>query len=192
MIQRGQPVGHENRLDQVRAIARRVSRDFGLEIFDVQLRRESVGWVLRVVIDRPPRATGPGATGPGASEPDEVSVVDCQRVSHDVSVVLDAEFTFEHAYTLEVSSPGLDRPLRHPGDCRRFRGRRAQFVTSEAVDGQRHLAGRIADVEETATSPGVARPGVMPGDAAIVIEVGRRVHRIPWALVTRARLEVEF
>ena len=121
-----------------------------------------------------------------------MSVVDCQRVSHDVSVVLDAEFTFEHAYTLEVSSPGLDRPLRHPGDCRRFRGRRAQFVTSEAVDGQRHLAGRIADVEETATSPGVARPGVMPGDAAIVIEAGRRVHRIPWALVTRARLEVEF
>ncbi len=121
-----------------------------------------------------------------------MSVADCQRVSHDVSAVLDAEFTFEHAYTLEVSSPGLDRPLRHPDDCRRFQGRRAQFVTSEAVDGQRHLTGRIADVEETATSLGVARPGVIPGDAAIVIEAGRRVHRIPWALVTRARLEVEF
>ena len=188
VISRGQPVDHENHLDQVRAIAGRVGRDFGLEIFDVQLRRESIGWVLRVVIDRPPRATGPAAS----SEGDEVSVTDCQHVSNDVSAVLDAEFSFEHPYTLEVSSPGLDRPLRHPDDCRRFHGRRAQFVTSEAVDGKRHLTGRIADVDETPAASGETRHAGASRSTEIVLEAGRRVHRIPWALVTRARLEVEF
>ena len=168
------------RVAQVCSIAERVARDFGLDVFDVQLRRESGGWLLRIVIDRPPGADG--EDGDAASE--AVTVEDCQRVSTDVSVVLDAEFDFEHSYTLEVSSPGLDRPLRHLGDCRRFRGRLARFVTAEAVDGQQFICGRIADVEQTAGgSPEV--------EGRVVVNVGRRVHRIPWTLVTRARLEVE-
>ena len=101
-----------------------------------------------------------------------------------MSVVLDVEFDFKHPYTLEVSSPGLDRPLRHPGDCRRFRGRLARFVTSEAVDGQRFLRGRIAGVEPDGG-------GTPEAQRRVVVRAGRRVHRIPWALVTRARLEVE-
>lgn len=169
------------RVAQVRSIAERVARDFGLDVFDVQLRRESAGWLLRIVIDRP--APAAGEDGGAAGEP--VTLDDCQRVSTDVSVVLDVEFDFEHPYTLEVSSPGLDRPLRHPGDCRRFRGRLARFVTSEAVDGQRFLRGRIAGVEPA----GVGTPETP--SRVVVVRAGRRVHRIPWALVTRARLEVE-
>lgn len=170
----------EGRVAQVRAIAERVARDFGLDVFDVQLRRESVGWLLRIVIDRPP-----GATGQHDDAADEsVTLDDCQRVSTDVGVVLDVEFDFEHPYTLEVSSPGLDRPLRHLGDCRRFRGRLARFVMSEAVDGQQFICGRIAGVES-----GGEEPRDTPG--RVVVNVGRRVHRIPWVLVTRARLEVE-
>lgn len=167
---------------QARSIAERVARDAGLEIFDVQLRREAIGWVLRIVIDRP--AAAQDAT-PSA---EVVTVADCQRVSGDVGTALDVEFAFEHAYTLEVSSPGLDRPLRHIADCRRFRGRLAQFVTSAPVDRQRHLAGRIVAVEDTAAAPGT----VDAPDAEIVIETGRGRHRIPWSLVSRARLEVEF
>jgi ribosome maturation factor RimP len=170
----------EGRVAQAWSIAERIARDFGLDVFDVQLRRESLGWLLRIVIDRPPSATG--RDGDAASE--AVTVDDCQRVSTDVSVVLDAEFELEHAYTLEVSSPGLDRPLRHPGDCRRFRGRLARFVTSETVDGQQFICGRIVGVEPAGDAPSAAR-------AYIVVSVGPRVHRIPWALVTRARLEVE-
>ena len=109
----------DDRLRQVSSIADRVARGFGLEVFDVQLRREAIGWVLRVVIDRAPSS---GDTAENAMT-EAVTVDDCQRVSTDVGVVLDAEFPFEHAYTLEVSSPGLDRPLRHVGDCRRFAGR---------------------------------------------------------------------
>ena len=115
---------------------------------------------------------------------ESVTLDDCQRVSTDVGVVLDVEFDFEHPYTLEVSSPGLDRPLRHLGDCRRFRGRLARFVMSEAVDGQQFICGRIAGVES-----GGEEPRDTPG--RVVVNVGRRVHRIPWVLVTRARLEVE-
>ena len=170
----------EGRVAQVWAIAERVARDFGLDVFDVQLRRESVGWLLRIVIDRPPSATGENGNATGES----VTLDDCQRVSTDVNVVLDVEFDFEHPYTLEVSSPGLDRPLRHLGDCRRFRGRLARFVMSEAVDGQQFICGRIAGVE-----PGDKEPQDTRG--RVVVNVGRRVHRIPWALVTKARLEVE-
>ena len=170
----------EGRVAQVWSIAERVARDSGLDVFDVQLRRESTGWLLRIVIDR--RPDGAGEVGGAAA--DAVTLDDCARVSTDVSVVLDAEFDFEHPYTLEVSSPGLDRPLRHVDDCRRFRGRLARFVTSEAVDGQRFICGRIAGVE-----PGGGEP---PEQAAlVVVTAGKRVHRIPWALVTRARLEVE-
>ena len=172
----------EDRLRQARSIAERFARDAGLEIFDVQLRREAIGWVLRVVIDRPA-----GSRDDVAAE-EAVSVADCQRVSRDVSAALDVEFTFEHAYTLEVSSPGLDRPLRGVADCRRFRGRLAKFVTTAPVDGNRHLAGRIVEVEERGAAPD-AQAGT---DAEIVIETGRSVHRIPWSLVSRARLEVEF
>ncbi len=171
----------EDRLQQVRSLAERVARDAGLEIFDVQLRREAIGWVLRIVIDRPPAA--PDAV-PAA---EAVSVADCQRVSRDVGAALDVEFAFEHAYTLEVSSPGLDRPLRDIADCRRFRGRWAQFVTSAPVDRQRHLAGRIVAVEDAEAAPGTEDAS----DVEIVIETGRGVHRIPWSLVSRARLEVE-
>ena len=150
-------------LARVTAIAERVAGGCGLEIFSVGLRRESIGRVLRVVLDRP-----------GAVQP--VSLGDCEQVSRDLSAVLDVEVTFAHQYTLEVSSPGLDRPLRHPGDCRRFIGRLAKIVTTGAVDGQHAWTGRIADVE----------------GEDVIIDAADRARRIPWSLVSRARLEVEF
>jgi ribosome maturation factor RimP len=162
-------VSRDDRLGEIRLAAERVARGYGLDIFDVQLRRESIGWVLRVVLDTPVVEGSPeSATG--------VSVGDCQRVSQDLSAVLDAEIAFEWPYTLEVSSPGLDRPLRSLADCRRFTGRLAKVVTAQPVDRQQHLAGRIAGVE----------------DDTLILQDEKRVHRIPWGLVTRARLDVEF
>lgn len=173
----------QDRVARVRSLAARVARDSGLDVFDVEFRRESIGWVLRVVIDRTPDGRAGGAERSGAG--DSVTVDDCQRVSRDVSALLDTELAFDQPYTLEVSSPGLDRPLRHIEDCRRFRGRLARFVTSEAIDGQRFLSGRIADVEEPGSAAG------RDGAASVMLETAGRVHRIPWALVRRARLEVE-
>ena len=158
----------EDQRQQIWNVAERVARGYGLEIFEVQLRRESVGWVLRVIIDRPDDA--------GAGSGESVSLEDCQRVSEDVSAVLDVEDVLDRTYTLEVSSPGLDRPLRTPAEYRRFIGRLAKIVVSEAVDGQRFLSGRISDVTE----------------GEVVLDAGARTHRIPLGVITRGRLEVEF
>lgn len=167
-------MGHEGLLAEVTSIATRVAGDFGLDIFDVQLRRESIGWVLRVFLDRQEENHEVAAD----SNRKSVSLDDCRRVSRDLSAVLDADVTFDHAYTLEVSSPGLDRPLRHLNDCRRYVGRLTKIVTSEAVDGQHHIAGRITAVD---------------GDSdEVVVDAGKRIHRVPWSRVSRARLDVEF
>jgi ribosome maturation factor RimP len=175
-------------LERVRAAADRVARSYGLEVFDVQLRRESVGTVLRVIIDRPDSGVSTGA--PPANRKDErrrleeesVGIADCQRVSQDLSALLDVEeddletAAIGHAYTLEVSSPGLDRPLRHEADYRRFRGRLAKLVTREPVDGQTAFAGRLAGVD----------------DGMVLLEEGRKLHRVPLSRIKRGRLEVEF
>jgi ribosome maturation factor RimP len=155
-------------IDKVRAIAERVAGSYELEIFDVQYRREAGGMVLRVLLDRP---------GPSATPDDSVSVDECARVSRDLSAMLDVEDIVPTAYTLEVSSPGLDRPLRHIGDYRRFSGRRAKLVMREAIDGQRFFKGTLGGIEGT--------------DVLIDGDDGRR-HRVPIAIITRANLEVEF
>lgn len=144
----------------------------GLEIFDVQMRRESIGPVLRIVIDSP----GPADGSPQPVE-DAVSIQDCQRISEDISAILDVEDVIDQRYTLEVSSPGLDRPLRHAGDYRRFAGRKAKVVLSEPVDGQMHFKGRLRGVD---------------GDAVLLDDEQGRPHRLPLAFITRGRLEVEF
>ena len=153
---------------QVRAIASRVAGTYGLDIFEVHLRREAGGMVLRVQIDRP---------GPAATAEDSVSVGDCAHVSHELSAILDVEDVVTTAYILEVSSPGLDRPLRHADDYRRFSGRRAKLVMREAVDGQTYFKGRLGGVE----------------DNAVLIDADDgRQHRVPIGVITRAHLEVEF
>jgi ribosome maturation factor RimP len=130
--------------------------------------------VLRVVIDRP---------DPGRVETIEesVGIEDCQRVSRDLSALLDVEDEFGEPgladeYTLEVSSPGLDRPLRHEADFRRFAGRLAKLVTTEPVERQSAFAGRIAAVD----------------NGAVLLEEGRKTHRVPLAKIKRAHLDVEF
>src|SRR5213080_3269056 len=128
-------------IGQVRDAAARVAAGYGLEIFDVQFRREAHGMVLRVQIDRP---------GASASAEESVSVDDCAHVSRDLSAILDVEDAVPTAYTLEVSSPGLDRPLRGESDYRRFTGRRAKIVMREKVDGQGFFKGTLGGVDDGA------------------------------------------
>src|SRR6266851_5266349 len=161
-------MGAETVVEKVRAIAERVAGGYGLEVFDVQFRREAPGMVLRVQIDRP---------GPASKEEDSVGVGDCAKVSRDLSAIFDVEDIVPGAYILEVSSPGLDRPLRSAADYRRFSGRRAKLVMREAVDGQTFFKGRL---------------GGMDGDRAVVETDDGRRHLVPIGVITRANLEVEF
>jgi ribosome maturation factor RimP len=110
-----------------------------------------------------------------------VGIEDCQRVSQDLSALLDVEEEDLvggglDKYTLEVSSPGLDRPLRHEADYRRFAGRLAKVVTTEPLGGQSAFSGRIRGLD---------------GDV-VLLEEGRRVHRVPVSKIKRANLAVEF
>jgi ribosome maturation factor RimP len=170
----------DEQTDPLRTRIARVVDSCGFELFDVQFRRESIGWVLRVTIDRPWQpGVAPEATRPDRPAEAGVSVDDCSRISQDIGAILDVEPELlggpDRAYTLEVSSPGLDRPLRGERDYLRFVGRLAKIVTTP-VDGQTHFEGRLAGVE----------------DGAVLVEQGRRTHRVPLAAIKRARLEVEF
>src|SRR5262249_29971877 len=145
-----------------------VAKSRGLDVWDVQARRESTGQVVRVFIDRP---------GPASTPEERVSIEDCEQISREIGTILDVEDPLPFAYTLEVSSPGLDRPLRKPDDYRRFTGRMAKVVVAEAVDNQKAFAGRLWGVD---------------GDAVLLEGAKGRMHRLPLALITRGKLDVEF
>src|SRR4029079_17579735 len=119
-------------------------------------------------IDRP---------GAAASADESVSVEDCAHVSRELSAILDVEDVVPPAYTLEVSSPCLDRPWRRPDDYRRFAGRLAKIVMREKIDGQGFFRGKLAGCD----------------GADVLIEADdRKMHRVPLEAITRANLEVEF
>ena len=162
MATNGQP------LERVRAIATRVAASRGLDIWDVQSRREAAGHVVRVYLDRP---------GTSATPEESVSIEDCVEINRELGTILDVEDPLPFTYTLEVSSPGLDRPLRHADDYRRFAGRLAKIVVREPVDNQKAFEGRLLGFEQD--------------DVLLEAPNGRR-HHLPLRLITRGRLEVEF
>jgi ribosome maturation factor RimP len=155
-------------LERIREITVRVADTYGLLVDDVVMRRERGNDVLRVVLDRP---------GSGATPEDSVSITDCERVSQELSTILDVEDLLPDSYTLEVSSPGLDRPLRDARDYLRFAGRLAKLVTREPVNRQTAFAGRLRG---------------MDGEDVLFENEGGKLVRLPLALISRARLEVEF
>jgi len=155
-------------LAHIRAVAERVAASRGLDVWDIQNRREAIGHVVRIFIDRP---------GPAARPEESVSVEDCEQVNREIGTILDVEDPLPFAYTLEVSSPGLDRPLRNAGDYSRFAGRLAKVVVSEAVDNQKAFDGRLRGVDQE--------------DVLLEASNGR-IHRLPWHLIVRGRLDVEF
>lgn len=145
---------------RVRELAQPILTELGLELVEVEFRRETQGWVLRLYMDRP----------------GGVTLGDCQRVSEELGDHLDVEDLVDHPYHLEVSSPGLDRPLTRDADFFAFAGKSARITTSEAVGGQKNFRGRLA--------------GLAEGTVLLDLPDGRRVA-IPRGLIARARLQPE-
>ena len=103
-----------------------------LELIEVQYRQEGHGWVLRLFID------GPNGIG----------IDDCAKVSREMNVLLDVEDLIPHAFHLEVSSPGLERPLRSIADYKRFAGKKARVKVRHPIDGQKVFVGIIGESDE--------------------------------------------
>jgi ribosome maturation factor RimP len=140
-------------IDKVRAIAERVAASSGLETVEVELRGGGKARMLRIVIDKP--------TG--------VTHEDCANLSREVSTILDVEDVIPGAsYTLEVSSPGLDRKLSRPADFERFIGSLVKLTTHQPVNGNRHFQGRLESFQQGRLSLDLtaAKNKRRPGEAA--------------------------
>ena len=145
---------------QILALVRPPVEAVGYELVDVEWKHEQLGWVCRVFID------GPGGIGHA----------DCERISRELSALLDVHDAIPHNYHLEVSSPGLDRPLRTAQHFRRFVGQTARVRLKVGVDGRRNFSGKIVDVDD---------------ENRVSIEVDGKRFLLPLLDLDRANLEYE-
>jgi ribosome maturation factor RimP len=146
-------------VDRVRAMADPVISDEGMELVDVEYRRESKGWVLRLTLDKE----------------GGVTLDDCTRISQEVGRSLDVEDFIQAPYTLEVSSPGLTRPLKTEKDFMKYRHRLIKVKTLDPIENRRQFRGRLLGVSEN----------------RIEIEEDGGIFQIPLSNVAKANLEVD-
>jgi len=149
-------------VDAIRGLAAEAAQALGLEVVEASFHRSPGGGALRVTIDRP----GP----PG------VGIDDCQRFSGAFERLLDERDPIEESYVLEVSSPGLDRPIQTDDDVRRNTGRRVEVELREPVEGSRSFRGVLQGLR---------------GDALLLRPDGGPEIELPRPLVMRARQEME-
>ena len=168
-------------VDRVRAIADRVAATSGLEILDVEFLGGGKARVLRVFLDKPAAGNDPLAG---------VTHEDCANFSREFGTILDVEDVMPGSYTLEVSSPGLDRKLVKAADFMRFTGSRVRLMTRDPVNNNRHFEGRLerfADGRLTLDlSVASHKSRKKMGDAA-----GQKIE-IDFANVEKANLVPEF
>ncbi len=146
--------------ERVRKVAERVAAESGLELVNVEIGANGRSAVVRIFIDKP----------------EGVTHEDCSAVSLHVGTILDVEDFINSAYTLEVSSPGLERGLYKREDYQRFAGHLAKIKSREAVNGQRNFRGRIVGVD---------------ADAVIFDDkTNGRVH-VPLTGIAKANLEID-
>jgi ribosome maturation factor RimP len=146
-------------------------KDAGFELVEVQSGREPTGWVIRLFIDKEVANDSGEALAVDPAEA-TVSHTDCERVSRDVSAALDVADLIPHAYELEVSSPGLDRPLRRLSDFARFAGQEAKIRMTEGVEGRRNFSGQLVGTE----------------DGLVKIECDGRTYHLPIGDIAKANL----
>jgi ribosome maturation factor RimP len=145
---------------KISALAGRVAASIGMELILVEVKRGGRRSLVRIFID----------------QPGGVSLDDCERFSRRFSVLLDVEDWIPDSYVLEVSSPGLDRPLINEADFRRFADKKAKIRLRNGVEGQRNFRGRIL--------------GVTEGRLGLEVAPGREIE-IDLADIDKANLEIE-
>jgi ribosome maturation factor RimP len=126
-------------VERVREIADRVAASRGLEVVEVEFLGGGKARMLRVFLDKPAAGSDPLAG---------VTHEDCANFSREFGTILDVEDVMPGSYTLEVSSPGLDRRLIKPSDFSRFAGSRLKLTTRQPVENNRHFEGRLESFKD--------------------------------------------
>jgi ribosome maturation factor RimP len=154
-------MGKDEIVANISALGRKILEEAGMELVHVDLGRQRGGWLLRIFIDKP----------------GGVSLDDCAAFSRQIDAELDTLSLMESSYTLEVSSPGLDRPLRNESDFLRCTGKQVAISTFEPIQGRRHIVGRLSSCAS----------GIIT-----VIDQQDNIYSIPAEKISKARLHVEF
>jgi len=150
---------------KVRELALATVDRSGYDLVDLEYRREPGGWTLRLFIDKD----------------GGVTLDDCQKVSHEIGTLLEVEDPIPHRFNLEVSSPGLDRPLKTAADFRSSVGKLVRASLREPMEGRRNFSGRLVEAAGA--------------DDALVLKIEDdtgEVHAIDASGIDRARLVFEW
>ena len=145
---------------KISGLAGSVAAEYGVEVVDIEFAGSLRRLTVRIFIDKM----------------GGVTLDDCERFSRAVSAVLDVEDPIKASYVLEVSSPGLDRPLKRLKDFEMSAGKLARIITKESIEKQNFFVGRIAEVRDNFIK--------LTMKDHVVIE-------IPFANISKARLEIE-
>lgn len=148
-------------LARIKGLIEPTIKGMGMNLEDVKLTKMAGKGLLRIFIDKE----------------GGVTLDDCEQVSREVEAQLDVEDSIPCSYILEVSSPGIERPLRNPADFRRFCGKMARVVTSKPIENQTFFIGEIVGAGDI--------------DIELLLPKGKRIT-IPYKDISRARLEVKF
>lgn len=146
--------------DKIKNIIEPVINAEGMELYDIEFNRMRGKGLLRVFIEKE----------------GGVTIDDCERISREIEAALDVEDPIPFSYVLEVSSPGLDRPLRKLEDFNKYSGNTVRVITLEAIDDQTFFIGTIEKVEND--------------EISLLLPKNRHVI-IPFKNISKARLEVE-
>lgn len=147
-------------IEKVTAIAEPLLDAEGMELVDIEYRKEQMGWVLRLFIDKE----------------QGITLDDCATISRELGNLLDVKDPVPHSYHLEISSPGLNRPLKKEKDFLRFKGKKVRIKTARPIGNRKNFIGILSDYK----------------DGAIYVSIDQGSFAIPYEEVVRANLEWEF
>jgi ribosome maturation factor RimP len=153
---RHSPVNEKNIVAQVRSLAEPLCDSEGLELVHVEFQREAAGRILRLYIDKP----------------EGINLDDCAGVSRQMGDLLDVNLAEVGPYSLEVTSPGPERPLARQKDFERFKGNRTKIKTSRPLNGQKNFTGVLLGIS----------------GEQVHLQIGEQIVDIPYKDISRARL----
>ncbi len=146
-------------IEGVTAIAVPLLDDEGMELVEIEYRKEKIGWVLRLFIDKE----------------QGVALDDCANISHELGNLLEVKDLIPHPYHLEISSPGLNRPLKKEKDFQRFKGRKVRIKTTHPLGNRKNFVGILSDYK----------------DGTIYVIIDKELFAIPHEELVKANLEWE-